>query len=153
MENFKILETTNIYDCFKVSSKILVNDERKYLEKKTIIFDNEEDAKKCLYILGVYNDTFRMNIVNTIKKDMFVFDGVTIHMFSGEKINYFENEVNMNKIREIEGKYVVDSWEYMDEYVKLFNYRVLRPRSFWTAILLFSCCSCFCCVDPFKYAM
>jgi hypothetical protein len=78
---------------------------------------------------------------NTMTKDMFVFDGATLHLISGSKVEYEEYIRTRQTIQDIERTQSAKSWSYMDEYAHLFGHKARRPRSFWSSML----CCCLCC--------
>ena len=130
MDNFKKLDTS-MYACFTVSGSTWNG--KKIILHGTVVFDNEDDAKKCLEILDLYKETFYFRRTsNVMNKTMFTFDGTTIHLLSGATIEYDQNAARLKKIVEIEKTYTANAWEYMDpilimdDYVRLFGYRPLR---------------------------
>lgn len=151
MDIFKKLETS-MYVCHTVSST-LWDREGHFQSKGIVVFDNEDDAKKCLDILDIYKAMFNsLGLSNELKKTMFTFDGKTIHLLSGITIDYEENLTHLKRIAEIERKFAPNTWGYMDNYVRLFGYPPMRIRSSWISFLLcISCSYLFCCIDPFRY--
>lgn len=144
MDAFKLLDT-NHYVCYTVRNELWNTDRQRYIERKLVLFDNEGDAKKCLDILDEYARMCKMDILmrNTMTKDMFVFDGSTLHLISGSKVEYEEYVRTRQTIQDIERTHSAESWSYMDEYAHLFGYKARRPRSFWSSMLC--CCLCCCC--------
>jgi hypothetical protein len=122
-----------------------------YIEKNLVIFDNEVDAKKCLDIMDKYARMCNPDIIlrNTMTKDMFVFDGATLHLISGSKVEYEEYIRTRQTIHDIERTQSAKSWSYMDDYAHLFGYKARRPRSFWSSMLC--CCLCCCCCGQDVY--
>jgi hypothetical protein len=151
MDNFKKLETS-MYVCFTVSGSTWNEMNKKFILSGTVVFDNEDDAKKCLEILDLYKETFYFRRTsNVMNKTMFTFDGTTIHLLSGATIDYKQNAARLKKIVEIENTCTANTWRYMDDYVRLFGYRPLRKRAFWSCFLLCFSCSCIFCIDPCYY--
>jgi hypothetical protein len=126
MDNFKKLETS-MYVCFTVSGSTWNDRSNKFILNGTVVFDNEDDAKKCLEILEIYKEKFYFSRTsNVMNKTMFTFDGTTIHLLSGATIEYEQNAARLKKIVEIEKTCTANTWGYMDDYVRLFGYRPLR---------------------------
>jgi hypothetical protein len=155
MDTFKKLDTS-MYACFTVSGSTWNG--KNFILHGTVVFDNEDDAKKCLEILDLYKETFYFRRTsNVMNKTMFTFDGTTIHLLSGAKIEYDQNAARLKKIVEIEKTYTANAWEYMDpilimdDYVRLFGYLPLRKRAFWSCLLLCFSCSFIFCIDPCYY--
>lgn len=144
MDDFKRLDT-NHYVCYTVRSELWNAEQQRYIEKKLVILDNEDDAKKCLAIMDAYARMCRGDLLmrNKMTKDMFAYDGATLHLLSGIKVEYEEYCQTLQRIRDIERTYSCESWGCMDEYANLFRYKARRPRSFWSAALC--CASCCCC--------
>jgi len=139
-----------MYACFTVSGSTWNG--KHFILHGTVVFDNEDDAKKCLEILDLYKETFYYRRTsNVMNKTMFTFDGTTIHLLPGAKIEYAQNASRLKKIVEIENTYTSNTWEYMDDYVRLFGYLPLRKRAFWSCLLLCFSCSCVFCIDPCYY--
>lgn len=145
LDSFKRVDA-NHYICFTVLNEIWRGDAQRFVEKKLVVFDNEGDAKRCLDIMDEYATRFwRWNTTrNTMTKDMFVFDGATLHLISGHKVEYDEVCRVRESIQEIERAFPAISWRYMDAYANVFGYKARRTRSFWSSLLrtVFFCC-CF----------
>lgn len=148
MDEFKQLETQH-YVGYLVVNEYWHRERQQYMDHGHILFSNEEDAQKCLKIMDEYKQLCRSTIFqsNKIVKDLFLFDGNTIHTLSGYKIKYDDYISIKNNVESIEDRYDKNTWIYMDEYVKLFGYRPRRPRSFIGSLLCCCTCACFCTDD------
>ncbi len=141
MEDFKKIET-DYYIGYLVISQVW-NREKQYFENyHYVLFNNEQDAQKCLNILDEYKNNFKLFLRNKIIKDLFIYDGNIIHTISGIKINYNDYVNTKTIIHKIEDTYESDSWGYMDSYIKVFKYKPRRPRSCLGILLYF--CTCYC---------
>jgi hypothetical protein len=154
MEAFKPVDT-NLYVCYTVRNELWNANRQRYVERKLVIFDNESDANKCINIMDAYARMFFSGVLmrNTITKDMFVFDGATLHLISGSIVGYDEYSRTRQSIHDIERTHPMESWGYMDAYAKLFGYEARRPRSCLPSLLC--CVLCCCCFgqDVYSYTL
>jgi hypothetical protein len=138
------------YLCYVVRSKVWHNERQQYFDTKLALFNNESDANKCLVILQDYAHRYHNyanRYHNCLEKEIFVYDGQTIHTMSGHKVDYDEYVRNKEYFERV---FALNSWGYMDFYVKFFGHKRLRPRSTLFSVITFlTCCCCF--VDPFMY--
>lgn len=136
------------YLCFCVRNARWCRRAQRYVENKTILFDNKADALKCFAAIESYE---KKNIdvmqYNTFIKDVFVYDGDTFHLMSGLKIKHTDYAHFKEATQAIENKHPANSWEYLDAYAILFNNKPRMPRSCLGSIFCCMCCLCTCCMD------
>lgn len=151
MDAFQKVDDTH-FACFYVRNMRWCRNAQRYIENKTVLFDNEADALKCFTAIESYAKLCRVdtNQLNTMIKDVFVYDGDTFHLMSGLKVNHDDYAHSKETTQAIERKHPADSWEYLDAYAILFNNKPRRPRSCLGSIFCWMCCLC-CCMDGCTY--
>lgn len=110
------------------------------LLKTRILFSTSEAAQKCLEVLNFYKHELCVcmpNAINKVEKELFFFDGDTIHALAGFTIRLDEYVSTRNIVMYIETTHDHKSWAYVDEYVKLFGLEPRRPPSLGRVLLRF----------------
>jgi hypothetical protein len=154
MENFKPLEA-HLHTCYTVTNLRWDCEKQAYVRPKLVVFDNEDDARRCFDILEEYKNmcSHTISIRNVMAKDTLVYDGTTLHLMSGCKVDHNEYADIKASILAIEQSWSERSWGRMDAYARLFEYKPRRPRSFLGSLLYCCCCFCICTDDVCTYTV